>query len=225
MVKAVIMPKLGQSEETVKIVNWRKQVGRDRRQGRHPFRNRDRQSGAGSRELLRRHPAENCGGGGRDRPRANHGGFCRRSRRAGSGGCAAPRPRSEAEGPTPATPLQSRLPSPVPAERERRRARAPSAPASPACRISAGVRAASCSASVPRAAKLAKESVIDPTPIAGTGPGGRIVEADVRQYLEAQGYGRLRITPTAKKLAAREGINLLSSRAERRWQPDHRGGH
>jgi pyruvate dehydrogenase E2 component (dihydrolipoamide acetyltransferase) len=36
------------------------------------------------------------------------------------------------------------------------------------------------------------------------------VERDVKQYLEAQGYGRLRITPTAKKLAAREGINLLS---------------
>jgi pyruvate dehydrogenase E2 component (dihydrolipoamide acetyltransferase) len=44
----------------------------------------------------------------------------------------------------------------------------------------------------------------------GTGPSGRIVERDVKQYLEAQGYGRLRITPTAKKLAAREGINLLS---------------
>src|ERR1017187_5256946 len=27
MVKAVIMPKLGQSEETVKIVRWRKQLG------------------------------------------------------------------------------------------------------------------------------------------------------------------------------------------------------
>jgi pyruvate dehydrogenase E2 component (dihydrolipoamide acetyltransferase) len=62
----------------------------------------------------------------------------------------------------------------------------------------------------PRAAKLAKESVIDPTPIVGTGPSGRIVERDVKQHLEAQGYGRLRITPTAKKLAAREGINLLS---------------
>src|ERR1700722_2997063 len=27
MVKAVVMPKLGQSEETVKIVHWRKQLG------------------------------------------------------------------------------------------------------------------------------------------------------------------------------------------------------
>ena len=32
----------------------------------------------------------------------------------------------------------------------------------------------------PRAAKLAKESVIDPTPIVGTGPSGRIVERDVK---------------------------------------------
>jgi pyruvate dehydrogenase E2 component (dihydrolipoamide acetyltransferase) len=62
----------------------------------------------------------------------------------------------------------------------------------------------------PRAKKLAKECAIDPTPIVGTGPSGRIVERDVKQYLEAQGYGRLRITPTAKKLAAREGIDLLS---------------
>ncbi len=61
----------------------------------------------------------------------------------------------------------------------------------------------------PRAAKLAKESVIDPTPIVGTGPSGRIVERDVKAYLEARGYGRLRITPTAKQLAAREGIDLL----------------
>ena len=62
----------------------------------------------------------------------------------------------------------------------------------------------------PRAAKLARECAIDATPIVGTGPGGRIVERDVKQYLETQGYGRLHITPTAKKLAAREGINLLS---------------
>ncbi|HUC85593.1 MAG TPA: dihydrolipoamide acetyltransferase family protein, partial [Candidatus Acidoferrales bacterium] len=39
---------------------------------------------------------------------------------------------------------------------------------------------------------------------------GRIVEKDVSAYLEARGYSRLRMTPTAKKLAAREGINLLS---------------
>ncbi|MGD0922689.1 MAG: dihydrolipoamide acetyltransferase family protein [Terriglobia bacterium] len=62
----------------------------------------------------------------------------------------------------------------------------------------------------PRAARLARESAIDPTPIAGTGPGGRVVERDVKAYLGAKGYDRLRITPAAKKLAAKEGIDLLS---------------
>jgi pyruvate dehydrogenase E2 component (dihydrolipoamide acetyltransferase) len=62
----------------------------------------------------------------------------------------------------------------------------------------------------PRAAKLAKDSALDPTSIAGTGPGGRLVERDVRTYLESKGYGRLRITPAAKGLAVTEGIDILS---------------
>jgi pyruvate dehydrogenase E2 component (dihydrolipoamide acetyltransferase) len=62
----------------------------------------------------------------------------------------------------------------------------------------------------PRAAKLAKESAINPSPIVGTGPSGRIVERDVKSYLESKGYYRLRITPAAKQLAAREGIDILS---------------
>ena len=62
----------------------------------------------------------------------------------------------------------------------------------------------------PRAAKLARESAIDPSPIAGTGPYGRIVERDVKNYLESKGYYQLRITPAAKRLAARENIDILS---------------
>jgi len=62
----------------------------------------------------------------------------------------------------------------------------------------------------PRAAGLAREAVIDPSPIIGTGPSGRIVARDVKAYLAARGYGRLRITPTAKKLAARETLDILS---------------
>jgi len=38
----------------------------------------------------------------------------------------------------------------------------------------------------PRAARLARESGIDPALIPGTGPGGRIVEHDVQAYLEGQ---------------------------------------
>jgi pyruvate dehydrogenase E2 component (dihydrolipoamide acetyltransferase) len=62
----------------------------------------------------------------------------------------------------------------------------------------------------PRAAKLARESAINPSPIVGTGPNGRIVERDVKNYLESKGYYQLRITPAAKRLAARENIDILS---------------
>jgi pyruvate dehydrogenase E2 component (dihydrolipoamide acetyltransferase) len=65
----------------------------------------------------------------------------------------------------------------------------------------------------PRAARLTRESAIDPTPIAGTGPGGRVVERDVKAYLASKGYERLRITLAAKKLAVREGIDILSLQA------------
>jgi len=62
----------------------------------------------------------------------------------------------------------------------------------------------------PRAERLAKASGIDPKPIPGTGPGGRVVEKDVKAYLEAKGYAQLRITAAAKAAAAREGIDVLS---------------
>lgn len=64
----------------------------------------------------------------------------------------------------------------------------------------------------PRAAKLAEFCVIDPRKIRGSGPEGRIVEKDVRAYLETQGYDQLRITPAAKQLAQKEGIDILALR-------------
>ena len=62
----------------------------------------------------------------------------------------------------------------------------------------------------PRAAALARASVIDPTPVRGSGPGGRIVEKDVKAYLDAKGYDRLRVSPAAKELAAKEKLDLLA---------------
>ncbi|MEI6970423.1 MAG: dihydrolipoamide acetyltransferase family protein [bacterium] len=66
----------------------------------------------------------------------------------------------------------------------------------------------------PRASKLAREKVIDPVTIKGTGPRGRIVERDVVGHLEKSGYNSLRITPAALKLAAKEGIDILSARPQ-----------
>ena len=62
----------------------------------------------------------------------------------------------------------------------------------------------------PRARKLAADCVIDPSGIQGSGPMGRVVEKDVRAYLEARGYGQIRISPAARQLAARERLDLLS---------------
>ena len=62
----------------------------------------------------------------------------------------------------------------------------------------------------PRAAALARDCVIDASRIKGSGPGGRVVEKDVKAYLEARGYSRLRISPTAKQLAAKEKLDILS---------------
>jgi len=66
----------------------------------------------------------------------------------------------------------------------------------------------------PRAAKLAENCVIDPTKIRGTGPEGRVIEKDVRAYLEQQGYDKLRISPAAKQLAQKEGIDVLTLRRD-----------
>ena len=62
----------------------------------------------------------------------------------------------------------------------------------------------------PRAAALARDCVIDATRITGSGPLGRIVEKDVRHYLQLRGYDHLRISPAAKQKAAREKLDLLS---------------
>ena len=55
--------------------------------------------------------------------------------------------------------------------------------------------------------------MIDATRIKGTGPVGRIVEKDVRSYLQQHGYGQLRISPAAKELAAKEKLDVLAIQA------------
>ena len=62
----------------------------------------------------------------------------------------------------------------------------------------------------PRARTLAETAVINPRKITGTGPEGRVVEKDVQAYLAAKGYNQLRVTPSAKNLAAKEELDLLS---------------
>ena len=62
----------------------------------------------------------------------------------------------------------------------------------------------------PRARVLAENVVIDPSKITGSGPNGRVVEKDVRDYLAGKSYDKLRISPAAKNLAAKEKVDLLA---------------
>ena len=62
----------------------------------------------------------------------------------------------------------------------------------------------------PRARTLARDCVIDPSAVIGTGPGGRIVEKDVKAYLDARSYHQIRVSPAAKQLAAQEKLDLLA---------------
>jgi len=97
----------------------------------------------------------------------------------------------------------------------------PAAPAPAAVTLSA-VRAAPATVAAldaadghlrisPRAARLAATLGFDPRPIAGTGPGGRIVERDVQAAADGSGRAApaadVRMSPRARQLAAAAGID------------------
>ena len=61
----------------------------------------------------------------------------------------------------------------------------------------------------PRAKKVAAELGIDPHCVTGTGPNGRIVERDIRNYKPAaQEKGGVKTSPLAKKIAADIGVDV-----------------
>ena len=113
--------------------------------------------------------------------------------------------------PAPTAPAQPTANTPAPATRAAARP-APPTP-SPAAQASLPVAPARFRIS-PRAAALAKDSVIDPQAIVGSGPEGRIVEKDVKAYLAAHDYASLRVSPAAKSQAAKAGLDLLALGAD-----------
>ena len=119
----------------------------------------------------------------------------------GTPGEAIPDIPKPAAAPKPVTPAAA---APVAAAKQ-----TPAAPVAPAAVTTIATPSAQFRIS-PRAQALARESVIDPARIKGTGPEGRVVEKDVKAYLAAKNYGRLRISPSAKRLAVKEQLDLLS---------------
>ena len=107
----------------------------------------------------------------------------------------APAPLAKTEAAPPAAP-PAKAPAPMPA--------APAAPVR-ASRTPGGRIVAS-----PRARRRARELGVALETVAGTGPGGRIVEADV---VEAAAAGpAVKASPLARKVAAAEGVDLASVR-------------
>jgi len=119
-----------------------------------------------------------------------------------------PKPPPAERAPTPAMEPQPRPSAPPRAHIERAEL-AVEAPAVEAAPPVAAPRRFSIS---PRARKLAKERVIDPTKIAGSGPNRRVIERDVLAYLERKGYDNIRVSPAAKRVAAESTIDILDLR-------------
>lgn len=64
-------------------------------------------------------------------------------------------------------------------------------------------------ASSPAARRLAKELGVDIAAVTGTGPGGRIIEADVKNYHES-GPPAPKITPLAEEIARQAGLDITT---------------
>ena len=100
-------------------------------------------------------------------------------------------------GPTAAAPAPAAEPEPAPTT-------APAPAAAPAGEVRAS----------PIARRLARERGVDLATITGSGPGGRIVEADVLGAADAARAaaeaGRIKASPLARRLAREQGIDLSS---------------
>jgi pyruvate dehydrogenase E2 component (dihydrolipoamide acetyltransferase) len=213
MVRTITMPKLGQSEEVGTLVRWRKKVGDSVAKGDILFEIETDKALLEVESFFAGTLLKTVVQEGTTVPINTTVGFVGDPGEAIPGALAppveAPKPEPlsvSREAPRPPSPARG-MPEPrferpvAPGELRvvERLTAAPSVMAAPGVfRIS------------PRAAKLARESAINPSPIVGTGPYGRIVERDVKNYLESKGYYQLRITPAAKRLAARESIDILS---------------
>lgn len=208
MATPIIMPKFGQMTEESAIVEWRKKEGDKVTKGDILFTVETDKSVMDVESFEEGTLLKIIVAPGRNVPVQSTVGFLGQPGEA-IPAVAAPPPsaaskKPESAAPSPASPT---LASPL------RAAIAPSIPAVSHAATPPSILAAVESTLFrisPRAAKLAKDCVIDPTRVAGTGPSGRVVEKDVRAYLDARRYSQIRISPTAKQLAAKEKLDIMA---------------
>ncbi len=200
MVQPIIMPKPGQMTETCTVLRWLKKEGDALKKGDVLF---EIETDKAAREVESFYDGtllKVVVGEGVTAPVATVCGFI------GSPGEAVP----EVQAPPPVA-ATAAAPAAAPAPRA-----AEAAPAIPPP-VAAGPSTAPAAPPVfrisPRAKRLARESLVDPRKVSGTGPGGRVVERDVKAYVEAKGVSRIRWTAGARALAAKEAIDALDLEA------------
>ena len=101
--------------------------------------------------------------------------------------------------------------APSPAEApaaEEQPASSPAAPAAAPIPAAAPARPSGRLFASPRARRLAEGKKVSLRVLTGTGPNGRIVEADVKAYLDRS--AKLRVTPTARELALQNDVDITT---------------
>jgi pyruvate dehydrogenase E2 component (dihydrolipoamide acetyltransferase) len=206
MVTPIVMPKFGQMTEDSAIVEWLKKEGDTVAKGDVLFLVETDKSVMEVESFSEGTLLKIAVGVGVSVPVQSVVGYLGEPGEAIPATPAPQRPVAASAAPTPsvASPLRSATPAV---------AAAPLASSAPPAATQAPIPAAPARFRIsPRAAALAKDSVIDPHAIVGSGPEGRIVEKDVKAYLAANDYASLRVSSAAKALAAKEGLDLLALR-------------
>ncbi len=203
MVQTVIMPKLGQTVEESTIVKWRKREGDPVAKGDILFDIETDKAVLEVESFFEGTLLKIIVGEGTTVPVTAPVAFVGQPgdplpALAPPAAAAAPAPAATA----PARPAAERPAAERPAAPARPAAIAPAAPAAPPAPRRQAVS--------PRARRLLRDCAVSAAPIRGTGPGGRIVEADVQDYLAARHYDALKITPAAKTLARLRGLDILA---------------
>ncbi|MCA1809320.1 MAG: dihydrolipoamide acetyltransferase family protein [Kiritimatiellia bacterium] len=197
MAQTIIMPKLGQTVEESTIVKWHKQVGDSVAKGDILFEIETDKAVLEVESFFEGTLLAIIVKEGQTVPVTTPVGF------VGTPGESLPELP-----PPPArkTPAAAPIPAAVPAP-SRPAASAPAAP--PPAQVPAAPAVPARRGVSPRARRLLKTLPLEASELAGTGPGGRVVERDVLDYMETSGYNALRLTPAARVLALRESINVL----------------
>lgn len=213
MAQPIMMPKFGQTVEEAEIVKWHKAEGDKVDEGEILFEIETDKATLEVESFHEGHLLKIFAREGDTVPVQSVVGYLGEpGEEAPDAPPAPPAPKApEKAAEQPATKTEKASPAPAPA----RRVPPPETQAAPAPRAAAPAPPPSPSGPErlrisPRARKVARESAIDPSNIQSSGPAGRIVEQDVREYLSRQGYEDLRITPAAKKKAVEEEIDVLT---------------